>query len=157
MAPALLRALLRARVPGRARRIRSLTVDRRLRPRRRALPCLPQLLVSSPLRRQRVKPQASLTRLLASHKPKEAVIEPLLDPRDVLPGRRVSYRLVLSYAFTLTEGGKFTPSVPLTNRRARGQQRLPCVQAACLRREHACTPLCCCQLMPLCAASRCPC
>jgi hypothetical protein len=35
--------------------------------------------------------------------------------RDVLPKGRPVYRLLLTYKFTATEGGKFTPRVPLLN------------------------------------------
>ncbi|KAF6251901.1 subtilase family-domain-containing protein [Scenedesmus sp. NREL 46B-D3] len=75
-----------------------------------------KLLVSCPLRRQRVKPEAKLTHANVSLRPKEAVLEPLLDARDGLPGGRVAYGLVLSYGFTVAEGGKYKPCVPLTNR-----------------------------------------
>lgn len=74
-----------------------------------------QVLVSSPLRRQRIKPDAKLTSVLTSVRPKDSVLEPLLDQRDSLPVGRVAYRLVLSYTFTISEGGKYTPAVPLTN------------------------------------------
>ena len=80
------------------------------------LPVLLQLLVECPLRRQKVKPEAKLTHANLSIKPKEATVEPLLDPRDCLPGGRVAYRLVLTYGFNVTEGGKYKPCVPLTNR-----------------------------------------
>ncbi|WIA14765.1 hypothetical protein OEZ85_003250 [Tetradesmus obliquus] len=75
-----------------------------------------KLLVECPLRRQKVKPEAKLTHANLSIKPKEATVEPLLDPRDCLPGGRVAYRLVLTYGFNVTEGGKYKPCVPLTNR-----------------------------------------
>lgn len=75
----------------------------------------PQLLVSSPLRRQRIKPEAKLTRLLTPIRPKDTTLEPLLDARDSLPGGRVAYRLVLTYAFSVSEAGKFTAALPLTN------------------------------------------
>lgn len=75
-----------------------------------------QLLVSSPLRRQRIKPEAKLTHLNLTLKPQASALEPLLDPRDSLPGGRVAYRLLLSYSFELAEGGKYKASLPLTNR-----------------------------------------
>jgi tripeptidyl-peptidase-2 len=75
-----------------------------------------QLLVSSPLRRQRIKPDAKLTHVASSHKPTSAAIKPLLDARDSLPGGRVTYCLDLRYSFTVTEAGKYTPALPLTNR-----------------------------------------
>lgn len=68
-----------------------------------------------PLRRQRIKPEAKLTHVLSSIRPKDSVLEPLLDPRDSLPGGRVAYRLVLSYSFSVSEGGKYKAAVPLTN------------------------------------------
>lgn len=74
-----------------------------------------QVLVGSPLRRQRIKPDAKLTHVLASVRPKDSTLEPLLDPRDSLPGGRVAYRLVLSYSFSVSEGGKYKAAVPLTN------------------------------------------
>jgi hypothetical protein len=78
--------------------------------------CCPlQVIVGSPLRRQRIKPDAKLTHVLTSLRPKESVLEPLLDPRDSLPGGRVAYRLVLSYSFSVSEGGKYKAAVPLTN------------------------------------------
>lgn len=73
-------------------------------------------MLHSPLRRQRIKPDAKLTHINLSVKPKDTVIEPLLDPRDCLPGGRVAYRLVLTYGFKVTEHGKYKPCVPLTNR-----------------------------------------
>eukprot|EP00879_Flechtneria_rotunda_P015304 GHRR01015998.1.p1 GENE.GHRR01015998.1~~GHRR01015998.1.p1 ORF type:complete len:502 (+),score=120.67 GHRR01015998.1:1072-2577(+) len=73
-------------------------------------------LVTCPLRRQRIKPEAKLTQLNLSLKPKDTVLEPLLDPRDCLPGGRVAYRLILNYSFSITESGKYKPCVPLTNR-----------------------------------------
>jgi hypothetical protein len=73
-------------------------------------------MISSPLRRQRLKPEAKLTHITSSVKPKDSQLEPLLDPRDCLPGGRVTYRLVLSYAFSISEGGKYKPLVPVTNR-----------------------------------------
>lgn len=78
-------------------------------------PPSPQVLVNCPLRRQRLKPEAKLSSVLTSLRPKEALIEPLLDSRDSLPGGRVAYRLLLSYGFNITEGGKYKAAVPLTN------------------------------------------
>jgi hypothetical protein len=74
-----------------------------------------QVIVGCPLRRQRIKPEAKLTHVLSSIRPKDFVLEPLLDPRDSLPGGRVAYRLVLSYSFSVSEGGKHKAAVPLTN------------------------------------------
>jgi len=74
-----------------------------------------QVLVNCPLRRQRLKPEAKLSAVLTSLRPKEALIEPLMDSRDSLPGGRVAYRLLLSYGFTISEGGKYIAAVPLTN------------------------------------------
>jgi hypothetical protein len=73
------------------------------------------VLVSCPLRRQRIKPAAQLTHLLTPLRPSEAVVEPLLDGRDCLPGGRVSYRLVLRYTFSVAEKGSYKAAVPLTN------------------------------------------
>lgn len=62
-----------------------------------------------------MKPDAKLTHVLTNIRPKDTVLEPLLDPRDSLPGRRVAYRLVLTYSFSVSEGGKYKAAVPLTN------------------------------------------
>jgi hypothetical protein len=62
-----------------------------------------------------MKPDAKLTHVLTNIRPKDTVLEPLLDPRDSLPDGRVAYRLVLTYSFNVGEGGKFKAAVPLTN------------------------------------------
>jgi hypothetical protein len=75
-----------------------------------------QVLVVSPLRRQKLKPEAKLTQLQYNLRPVDSSLTPEPDSRDVLPGGRVVYRLILTYNFSVTEAGKYTPTVPLTNR-----------------------------------------
>lgn len=57
--------------------------------------------VSAPLRPERIKPEAKLTRLAYSLRPSEARIEPLRAARDALTKGRVVYRLVLQYKLTV--------------------------------------------------------
>lgn len=70
----------------------------------------------APLRREKIKPTAKLDAVRIPLRPTDAELSPLSAPRDVLPGGRTIHRLVLTYKFSLTEGGKVTPRVPLLNK-----------------------------------------
>jgi tripeptidyl-peptidase-2 len=79
-------------------------------------------LLSSPLRRQKVRPEAKLTALQIPLRPQAgAAVEPLPDlSRDALPppdDKAPVYRLALDYKFTASEPGSYTPRFPLANRR----------------------------------------
>lgn len=81
-----------------------------------------RLLLSSPLRRQKVRPEAKLTAVQIPLRPQPgAAVEPLADlSRDALPppGENTPiFRLVLDYKFTAAEAGSYTPRFPLANRR----------------------------------------
>ncbi|GLI68325.1 hypothetical protein VaNZ11_012720 [Volvox africanus] len=77
-----------------------------------------KVLVSAPTwsRATRIKPEAKLTSLHIPLRPVEATLEPLTAERDALTDGRVVYRLLLTYKTTLSEPGKFKPSLPLINK-----------------------------------------
>ncbi|GIL86265.1 hypothetical protein Vretifemale_14673 [Volvox reticuliferus] len=77
-----------------------------------------KVLVSAPTwsRATRIKPEAKLTSLHIPLRPVEASLEPLTAERDALTDGRVVYRLLLTYKTTLSEPGKFKPSLPLINK-----------------------------------------
>lgn len=70
----------------------------------------------APLRRERLKPSASLDALRIPLRPTDAALAPLPGPRDALWDGRVAHSLLLTYAFTLAEGGAVTPTLPALNR-----------------------------------------
>lgn len=76
------------------------------------------VLVSVPSwsRSVRVKPEARLTSLSIPLRPSEATLEPITADRDALTDGRVTYRLLLTYKATLTEAGKYKPTMPLINK-----------------------------------------
>lgn len=69
--------------------------------------------VTSPLRRERVKPVASLDTLRRTLRPKTAEIRPLDGYRDKLPEERQIYELVLTYEFSLEKAARVTPRVAM--------------------------------------------
>jgi tripeptidyl-peptidase-2 len=70
----------------------------------------------APLRRERVKPAASLDALRIPLRPADAELAPLPGPRDALWDGRVTHSLLLTYTFSLAEGGAVTPTLPALNR-----------------------------------------
>jgi len=61
-----------------------------------------------------VKPSASLTTVRSSMRPSKATISPLGE-RDLFPGGRQVYELVLEYSFKLEEDGEATPQALIFN------------------------------------------
>lgn len=97
-----------------------------------------QVTLLSPLRRQKVKPEAKLESLCIPLRPVDSSLQPALPKqllelpaattgssssssmkltgRDVLPNGRVIYNLLLTYKLKVTEPGKYKPTIPATNR-----------------------------------------
>ena len=69
--------------------------------------------ITTPLRRERVEPEAELDTLRRTIRPKTAEIRPLNGFRDKLPEERQIYELVLTYEFSLDEAAKITPRVAM--------------------------------------------
>ncbi len=65
--------------------------------------------VSAPVRRERIKPRAKLTRLRKRVRPKEYAVRPLDRVRDTLPDARRIHEMILTYAFELKEKANVQP------------------------------------------------
>ncbi|MEW5318316.1 MAG: hypothetical protein WDW38_009545 [Sanguina aurantia] len=74
-----------------------------------------KILLTAPLRNERIKPEAKLTTLRIPLRPTEALLQPLPGPRDLLPEGRTVHRLLLTYKLTVTEPGKYKPCLMLLN------------------------------------------
>eukprot|EP01025_Chloroclados_australasicus_P012076 TRINITY_DN154_c0_g3_i1.p1 TRINITY_DN154_c0_g3~~TRINITY_DN154_c0_g3_i1.p1 ORF type:complete len:1355 (+),score=115.99 TRINITY_DN154_c0_g3_i1:491-4066(+) len=74
------------------------------------------LLVSSPLRSEKLSPTIKLKELCIPLKPSETQLKPLETERDTLPRNRVIHQLIMTYKFSLAESGKITPKCPMINR-----------------------------------------
>ena len=72
-----------------------------------------RLSVETPLRAERVAPEASLSVLRHGVRPKQAEIRPLDGYRDKLPDERQIYELELLYDFSVAEAGRVTPRVAM--------------------------------------------
>lgn len=75
-----------------------------------------KVYAAAPLRREKMKPQAKLDVLCIPLRPVESELSTLAGPRDTLWDGRVTHRLILTYKFSLAEGGKVTPTLPMLNR-----------------------------------------
>ncbi len=70
--------------------------------------------VASPLRKERVSPAGSLDVRREVLRPSDSVLRPLDNQRDRLWDERQIYELVLTYDFSLVDGGTVTPRAALT-------------------------------------------
>ncbi len=73
-----------------------------------------RVLVTAPLRRERLAPAGTLDTLRRTVRPRQADLRPLDGVRDRLPEQRQIYELVLTYDVKLDEDAKVTPRVAMT-------------------------------------------
>ncbi|CAI5460083.1 unnamed protein product [Closterium sp. Yama58-4] len=74
-------------------------------------------ITSAPFRMERFTPTVSLNRVRAAYRPSEAKVEPLSSTRDMLPDGRQIQALNITYKFSISESGRYTPRLPLLNQR----------------------------------------
>ncbi|CAI5509785.1 unnamed protein product [Closterium sp. Naga37s-1] len=74
-------------------------------------------IASAPFRMERFTPTVSLNRVRSAYRPSEAKVEPLSSTRDMLPDGRQIQALNITYKFSISESGRYTPRLPLLNQR----------------------------------------
>lgn len=75
-----------------------------------------RIQVSTPFRRERIKPIVNLNYIFLPLAPSDSNISPYTSKRDKLPDSRVIHKLSLTYNLKLVEGGKVTPRLMMLNR-----------------------------------------